>query len=157
MYAKLKRLNLDKSPSLQDKFEMIIVSSEFDTVKVKTHRRLKEVNWLVRENRDYFLSLVDKGGAGLFGMERSKRNGLFDDLSSALRLGEAPGEFDFTLLEFQPKSIVDILRIAELFDFDTNVVHAEFEKSDGTSVILTKLIDILNAIDETEKYSEKAA
>jgi hypothetical protein len=152
------KLNLDLSEQKRNELEVVFIEREaVDKLIVKTKRRLQHLNVIVKDSREYFLSLIRDNGAGYFAMEHSKSNGLFDDLASALRLGSALGLFDYTEVELKPKNLICALRIAELFELFTNVISAEFEyefANEKKTRTVTGLSNILDAIDEVERNKE---
>lgn len=154
-FTKLVKFNLDSSEATRNKLETVFVEPTMDKLIVKTKKHQNHLNQIVHENRNYFLGLIRDNGAGFLALERTKDAGVFSDLASFFRTGKSEGVFDYTYCEFKPADYTAYLRIAELFDWFTNVKSAQFEvivNNKAQYHTVTGLINILNAIDDVEDY-----
>lgn len=135
-----------------DDFDTMPIVKHDETASFKSKARLEELNFIVRNNRDYLMSLVRDGGSGFFAMEHDKNEGVFGDMA-ALFTGKKLENFAYTQVEVRPKDQICALKIADLFMFDTNVKFATFETRDGEKHVVKnplEVVDIIRYIEEVK-------
>lgn len=158
-YTRLVSLNV--APIKKDSMDVMPISRE--NIEFKSKRRLAELNMIVRDNRDYLMSLVRDNGAGFFAIEKDNRHGSFESLA-ALFSGKQLDCFDYTQVMIRPIDEIAALKIAELFGFLTNVQSGVFELTvhspagkQTKNVTVNGFYNVIDAMWQVEDFKRNAA